>query len=72
MSYYLERIQRGVDYVETRGPVQQLDHTVSYAYGTWLAQSGYRHTYGADLELYGAAYQPNSADSVLHYAIPIA
>lgn len=57
---------------EHRGPVQQLDHTVSYAYSTWLAQSGYRHTYAADLELYGAAYQPNSADSVLHYAMPIA
>lgn len=57
---------------EHRCPVQQLDDTVSYAYSTWLAQSGYRHTYAADLELYGAGYQPNSAASVLHYAIPIA
>jgi AraC family transcriptional regulator len=57
---------------EHRGPVQQLEHTVSYAYGTWLAQSGHRHTYGADLELYGAGYRPSDADSVIHYAIPIA
>lgn len=46
--------------------------TEAHAYGTWLAQAGCRHTYAADLELYGAAYRPNSADSVLHYAIPIA
>lgn len=56
---------------EHRGPAQRVDHTVSYAYGTWLPQSGHRHTYAPDLEIYGAAYHPTSDDSVLHYAIPI-
>lgn len=55
-----------------RGPAPRVDHTVNYVYSTWLAQSGHRHTYGPDLEVYGAAYHPTNEDSVLHYAIPIA
>jgi AraC family transcriptional regulator len=57
---------------EHRGPTARLDHTVSYAYGNWLAQSEYRHSYGADLEVYGARYAEGSSDSVIHYAIPLA
>jgi len=56
---------------EHRGLAQRVDHTVSYAYGTWLPQSGHRHTYAPDLEIYGAAYHPTNDDSILHYAIPI-
>lgn len=56
---------------EHRGAVQNLDHTVSYAYASWLAGSPHRHSYGPDLESYGAGYRPNSDDSVIHYAIPI-
>lgn len=54
-----------------RGPVQDVDHTVNYAYSSWLAQSGHRHTYAPDLEIYGADYHPTSPDSVIYYAIPI-
>lgn len=57
---------------EHRGPAPRIDHTVSYAYATWLAKSDYRHTYAPDLEIYGAAYHPTNDDSVFHYAIPIA
>ncbi len=57
---------------EHRGPTEGLDHTVSYAYGNWLAQSEHRHSYGADLEIYGAGYIYDSPDSVIHYAIPLA
>lgn len=57
---------------EHRGAAPRIDHTVSYAYATWLAQSSYRHSYAPDLEIYGAAYHPTSDDSVFHYAIPIA
>lgn len=57
---------------EHRGPAQNIDHTVSYAYATWLAQSSHRHSYGPDLEFYGAQYHYSSDDSVMHYAIPIA
>lgn len=57
---------------EHRGPAQKLDHTVSYVYATWLAGSEHRHSYGPDLEVYGAQYHPTSDDSVIHYAIPIA
>jgi len=54
-----------------RGPVRDLNHTVNYAYSTWLAQSEHRHTYAPDLEIYGADYHPTSPDSVIYYAIPI-
>jgi AraC family transcriptional regulator len=57
---------------EHRGPAQNLDHTVSYVYATWLAGSEHRHSYGPDLEVYGAQYHPTREDSVIHYAIPIA
>ncbi|MCA9604331.1 MAG: AraC family transcriptional regulator [Myxococcales bacterium] len=56
---------------EHRGPVADLDHTVSYAYSTWLLCSGMRHTYGPDLEIYGADYHPVSPDSLIHYAMPV-
>jgi AraC family transcriptional regulator len=54
-----------------RGEVKGIDHTVNYIYSTWLVQSGKHHTYGPDLELYGAQYHPTSGDSIIHYAIPI-
>jgi AraC family transcriptional regulator len=57
---------------EHRGLAENIDHTVSYAYATWLPQSGRRHTYAPDLEVYGPRYHPTSEDSVFHYAIPIA
>lgn len=54
-----------------RGLPADVNHTVNYAYSTWLMRSGYRHTYGHDLEIYGADYRSDSADSVLHYALPV-
>lgn len=56
---------------EHRGLPTELDRTVSYIYSAWLMQSGMRHTYGPDLEIYGARYQPDSPDSVVLYAIPV-
>jgi AraC family transcriptional regulator len=56
---------------EHRGPAQRVDHTVSYAYGTWLPQSGHRHSYAPDLEIYGSAYHPTNDSSTMHYAIPL-
>lgn len=55
-----------------RGLATTIDHTVNYAYSTWLPRSGKRHTYAADLEVYGPEYHPTSPDSVMHYAIPVA
>ncbi len=54
-----------------RGPVGNLDHTVNYVYGTWLAQSGRPHTYGPDLEIYGNDFHPSSPDSIMEYSIPV-
>lgn len=55
-----------------RGPASDLDHSVNYVYSTWLTQSGARHTGGADVEIYGPAYQPTSPDSEIEYSIPVA
>ena len=57
---------------EHRGYAQAIDKTVDYIYATWLARSGQRHTWGPDLELYGPQWSAQGADSVMHYAIPIA
>lgn len=54
-----------------RGAVANVDHTVSYAYACWLPQSGRRHSYAADLEVYGEQYHPTREDSVIYYAIPV-
>ncbi len=57
---------------EHRGRTEALDHTVSYAYGNWLAHSERRHSYGPDLEIYGAGYIYDSPSSLIHYAMPLA
>lgn len=57
---------------EHLGTAADVDRTVSYAYGTWLPQSGHRHTGGPDLEVYGDAYHPTRADSRFHYCLPVA
>ncbi len=54
-----------------KGNVKNIDNTVNYIYSSWLMQSGKRHSYGADLEIYGEGYIPDSDESVIHYAIPI-
>ena len=54
-----------------KGHVQNLDNTVNYIYSSWLLNSGKRHTYGPDIEIYSDKYIPDSEDSVIHYAIPI-
>lgn len=54
-----------------RGAARNIDRTVNFIYSTWLAQSGRRHSYGPDLEFYGAEYHPVSEESTQYYAIPI-
>jgi len=54
------------------GVPELLDHTVNYIYANWLLRSEWRHSYQADLEIYGSNYRPGSKDSVIHYAIPLA
>ncbi|RYZ66865.1 MAG: helix-turn-helix domain-containing protein [Proteobacteria bacterium] len=54
-----------------RGPLQRLDQTVNYIYSSWLSRSGLRHTYGADIEVYGPEYRHESEDCVMFYSIPV-
>ena len=54
-----------------KGDVRSINNTVNYIYSSWLMQSDYCHSYGADLEIYGDTYIAESDDSIVHYAIPI-
>jgi len=54
-----------------KGHIKNINNTVNYIYSSWLMQSGRHHTYGADLEIYGSGYIPDSDDSIMNYAIPI-
>ncbi len=54
-----------------RGLPKELNQSVNYIYAGWLLSSDMRHTYGPDLESYGADYIPNSRDSVIRYAVPV-
>jgi AraC-like DNA-binding protein/predicted transcriptional regulator YdeE len=56
---------------EHRGEAQAIDRTVSYAYSTWLLQSGHQHSGGPDLEFYDHRYHPTDPSSVIGYALPI-
>lgn len=53
------------------GDTKQIDQTVNFIYSTWLGSSGMRHTYGPDIEIYGAEYAPGSPDSQMGYSIPV-
>lgn len=55
-----------------QGRVSALDHTVNYAYSSWLLGSGQQHSGGWDIEVYGEQYHPTDPGSLIHYAMPIA
>ncbi len=75
-------VPRGMDTVKVpasryaqfthRGLPQALDQTVNYVYSSWLLKSQAKPGIGPDLEVYGDEYRPNSEQSVVHYAVPIA
>ncbi len=54
-----------------RGPMVNMNNTVNFIYSSWLLESGFRHTYEPDLEIYGDDYHPTSPDSIVGYAIPV-
>lgn len=54
-----------------RGLPKELNLTVNYIYANWLLSSDMRHTYGPDVERYGADYIPDSGESVIRYAVPV-
>lgn len=54
-----------------KGDPVHINDTVNYIYSTWLSSSGFRHTGGPDLEIYGSGYIEGSESSLMHYAIPV-
>ena len=77
----LDSLPEGMEHIEIaeasyakfshRGQIANINDTVNYIYSSWLLGAGKRHTYGCDLEIYGDQYQPDSDESLIHYAIPI-
>ncbi len=74
-------LPQGMDYIEIaeskyakfthKGNVKNINDTVNYIYSSWLMQSNKKHSYAADLEIYGDDYREDSDESIIHYAIPI-
>lgn len=50
---------------------ENVNRTISYIYSSWLLNSNMRHTYQADLEIYGHEFKENSEESIIYYAIPV-
>ncbi len=54
-----------------KGNPVNIDHTVNYIYSSWFGQTQEKHSYRADIEIYGPDYLADSEDSVMRYAVPL-
>lgn len=54
-----------------KGQITNIEHTMKYIFGSWLAQSGEKLRDAADLEVYGDKFKLGSDDSELDIYIPI-
>lgn len=55
-----------------RGPVANLQETITYVYDTWLPASGQKRADGVEFELYDEKFRGNAPDSELGYFVPLA
>lgn len=51
--------------------IENVNRTINYIYSSWLMNSNMRHTYQADIEIYGPEFKMNTEDSIIYYAIPV-
>ncbi len=54
-----------------RGDIKDLSLTNQYIWATWLPQSGYEVAQASDLEVYSAAFRPDSNESEMELWIPL-
>ena len=54
-----------------RGPISEIERTLSAIFRDWLPNSEYRHTGGPELELYDERFAFEHPDSVLEYWVPV-
>lgn len=54
-----------------RGRIKGIGETMGVIYGEWLPASSYVHADAADIERYGAAFDPHSDTSELEIYIPL-
>lgn len=54
-----------------RGPISEIERTLTAIFRDWLPNSEYRHTGGPELELYDERFAFEHPDSILEYWVPI-
>ena len=54
-----------------KGPINTIDRTLSYVYGSWLPRSGHQLRDAPEIEIYGDKFDPVSPDSEMEYGLPI-
>ena len=54
-----------------KGSLDTLGETMEHIHGTWMPASGYARRDAPEVEIYGAKFDPASADSELEICIPI-
>lgn len=54
-----------------KGPISDIQHTLNYIWGTWLARGEYEHRDAPDFELYDDRFSADSPDSEFDFYIPI-
>ena len=54
-----------------RGPVENLEQTLKYIWGSWLPKSNYDYVEKPDFELYGPGFNNADPNNELYLHIPI-
>lgn len=54
-----------------KGKLDNLEHTMSYIYGSWIPKFGEELREAPDLEIYDERFRPDSDDSELDIYIPL-
>ena len=54
-----------------KGPINTIDRTLDYVYGSWLPRSGHQLRDAPEIEIYGDKFDPLSPESEMEYALPI-
>ncbi len=54
-----------------KGPVERIQETYMYIYGTWLQNSTYEERYGDQFEYYDERFKDQSPDSIVEIWVPV-
>ena len=69
LSYLVPADQYGV--FQHCGPINGIDQTLNYIFGTWLPQSKYSTPDRANIEIFPANYDPMGKESKMEFCLPL-